>query len=113
MLSLLGINDGRIFVWVFALGGMLAGAAAALFMLPGRSIFPGMGGGILIDCFIIIIVGGLGSLKGALSAALLLGLVDSVGLLISPWLVEAFPYALMCVILLLRPTGFFGKPVRI
>lgn len=112
MLDVVGVNKASVFITVFALGSALAGLGAAL-AAPGGSVYPGMGSSILIDCFIVVVVGGLGSIKGALVASLLIGLLRSFGVMVSPWLEAAFPFILMVLILLLRPTGLFGRPIRI
>jgi branched-subunit amino acid ABC-type transport system permease component len=65
----------------------------------------------VLYCFIVIVVGGLGSLVGALVASLILGLVQSFGVVIVPELSIALPYVLILIVLLVRPQGLFGKPV--
>ena len=78
MVSALGINTGLIYGGVFALGGMLAGLAGAL-AAPVRSLTPGMGFSVLIESFIVTVIGGMGSILGALIGALLIGLIRSFG----------------------------------
>ena len=78
MVSALGINTGLIYGGVFALGGMLAGLAGAL-AAPVRSLTPGMGFSVLIESFIVTVIGGMGSILGALVGALLIGLIRSFG----------------------------------
>ena len=79
MVSALGINTGLIYGGVFALGGMLAGLAGAL-AAPVRSLTPGMGFSVLIESFIVTVIGGMGSILGALVGALLIGLIRSFGI---------------------------------
>lgn len=111
MLGVVGINVQLVFTMVFALGSFLAGFGGAL-AGPLRSINVGMGDAILLDSFIIVIVGGLGSIKGAFVAAILLGLVRSWGMMMFPLLEASLPFILMAVILLSRPQGLFGKQIR-
>ena len=110
MVSALGINTGLIYGGVFALGGMLAGLAGAL-AAPVRSLTPGMGFSVLIECFIVTVIGGMGSILGALVAALLIGLIRAFGSLGFPLFVEGLMYLFMVVVLVARPSGLFGKEV--
>ncbi|MBV9530302.1 MAG: branched-chain amino acid ABC transporter permease [Bradyrhizobium sp.] len=108
MVSALGINTGLIYGSVFALGCMLAGLAGAL-AAPVRSLTPGMGFSILIESFIVTVIGGMGSIVGALIGALLLGLVRSFGSLGFPLFTEGLMYLFMVIVLVVRPTGLFGR----
>jgi branched-chain amino acid transport system permease protein len=110
MVSALGINTGLIYGGVFALGGMLAGLAGAL-AAPVRSLTPGMGFSVLIESFIVTVIGGMGSILGALIAALLIGLTRSFGSLGFPLFTEGLMYLFMVIVLVSRPTGLFGKEV--
>jgi branched-chain amino acid transport system permease protein len=110
MVSALGINTGMIFGGVFALGCMLAGLAGAL-AAPVRSLTPGMGFSVLIESFIVTVIGGMGSIAGALIGALLLGLIRSFGSLGFPLFTEGLMYLFMVIVLVSRPTGLFGKEV--
>src|SRR4029077_9283402 len=110
MVSALGINTGLIYGGVFALGGMLAGLAGAL-AAPVRSPTPGRGFSFLIDSFIVTVIGGMGSILGALIAALLIGLTRSFGSLGFPLFTEGLMYLFMVIVLVSRPTGLFGKEV--
>src|ERR1700709_2844077 len=108
MLDLLGLDASRIHTLVFAGGtalAMLAGALAA----PLQSVYPGMGDGFLILSFIVVVIGGLGSIAGAFWAALLVGLVDSVGKVYVPQVAGIAVCGLMAVVLLWRPTGLFAR----
>ncbi|WP_128924809.1 branched-chain amino acid ABC transporter permease [Bradyrhizobium guangxiense] len=108
MVSALGINTGLIYGGVFALGGMLAGLAGAL-AAPVRSLTPGMGFSVLIESFIVTVIGGMGSILGALIGALLLGLIRSFGSLGFPLFTEGLMYLFMVIVLVSKPTGLFGK----
>jgi len=110
MVSALGINTGLIYGGVFALGGMLAGLAGAL-AAPVRSLTPGMGFSVLIESFIVTVIGGMGSILGALIAALLIGLTRSFGSLGFPLFTDGLMYLFMVIVLVSRPTGLFGKEV--
>src|ERR1700724_3033667 len=108
MVSALGINTGLIYGGVFALGGMLAGLAGAL-AAPVRSLTPGMGFSVLIESFIVIVIGGMGSILGALIGALLIGLIRSFGSLGFPMFTEGLMYLFMVIVLVVRPAGQFGR----
>jgi branched-chain amino acid transport system permease protein len=110
MVEALGINTGFIFAAVFALGGALAGLAGAL-ASPVRSLTPGMGFSILIESFIVTVIGGMGSILGALIGAVLLGLVHSFGSVGFPLFTDGLVYICMILILLIRPAGLFGKEI--
>jgi branched-chain amino acid transport system permease protein len=103
--------------FVFALGVALA-ALAGMIAAPVSSVFPGMGNQVLIVCFVVVVIGGIGSVKGALVGALLIGLVDTFGKVVEvkvgslrllPELAGMSVYLLMAVVLLWRPAGLFGK----
>ncbi len=108
MVSALGINTGLVYASVFALGGLLAGLAGAL-AVPVRSLVSGMGFSILIESFIVTVIGGMGSIVGALVGAILVGMVRSYGSIGFPLFVEGLMFLLMAVILVLKPSGLFGK----
>jgi branched-chain amino acid transport system permease protein len=111
MTSVLGLNTSLIYAAVFACGGVLAGMAGGL-AAPVRSMSPGMGFSILIESFIVTVIGGMGSVSGALAGALLLGLVRSFGSIGFPLFVEGTMFAAMAVILIVRPGGLLGKEGR-
>lgn len=107
MVQLLGLDARRIHMLVFAGGtalAMLAGALAA----PLYSVYPNMGDGFLIVCFVVVVVGGVGSVAGAFWAALLIGLVDTLGKAYLPQVAGVLIYVLMAVVLLWRPAGLFA-----
>jgi len=110
MVAALGINTGFLYGLVFALGGLLAGFAGAL-AAPVRSLTPGMGFSILIESFIVTVIGGMGSIGGAFVAALSIGLIRSFGSLGFPLFTDGLMYLFMVVILIVRPTGLFGKEI--
>jgi branched-chain amino acid transport system permease protein len=108
MVGALGVNTTLLFAVVFAIGGALAGLAGAL-AAPVRSLSPGMGFSILIDSFIVTVIGGMGSIGGALVAALLIGLLRGFGTIGFPGFTDGLIYAAMILILVFRPQGLFGR----
>ena len=110
MVSVLGIRVPFYFAALFGLGCALAGMAGAL-AAPVRSLTPGMGLSILIESFIVTVIGGMGSIPGALLAALLLGLTRSFGSLGFPLFVDGAMFVMMAVILVFRPQGLLGERV--
>jgi branched-chain amino acid transport system permease protein len=107
MVSALGINVALVSVAVFALGSFLAGLGGVL-AAPVRSIFPGMGFSVLVESFIVVVIGGLGSIGGAFIGALLIGVVRAFGSVAFPALEEGLVFILMAGVLLLRPRGVLG-----
>jgi branched-chain amino acid transport system permease protein len=108
MVDLLGIDAHRLHMLVFAAGtalAMLAGALAA----PLQSIYPGMGDGFLIISFVVVVIGGLGSIAGAFWGALLIGLIDTLGKAYVPQAAGTAIYVLMAAVLLWRPAGLFAR----
>jgi branched-chain amino acid transport system permease protein len=110
MVSALGINTTLLYSLVFAVGGMLAGLAGGL-AAPVRSLTPGMGFSILIESFIVTVIGGMGSIGGALIAAVVLGLIRSFGTIGFPLFTEGLMYIAMIIILVVKPSGLFGKGI--
>lgn len=108
MVSALGIRVNLYYAAVFGIGSALAGAAGAL-AAPVRSLTPGMGFSILIESFIVTVIGGMGSIAGALLGSVLIGLVRSFGSIGFPLFVEGLMFLLMVVILILKPSGLLGK----
>src|ERR1700756_1362788 len=108
MVACLGINTGVLYGLVFAIGGLLAGFAGAL-AAPVRSLTPGMGFSILIESFIVTVIGGMGSIVGAGVASLALGFIRSFGSLGFPLFTEGLMYVFMVIVLIAKPTGLFGK----
>jgi branched-chain amino acid transport system permease protein len=112
MVQSLGIDVGMVFRLVFAAGVALA-AFAGMIAAPVASVFPGMGNQILIVSFVIVVIGGIGSIKGAFLGALLIGLADTFGQILAPQYAGTSIYVLMAAVLLWRPAGLFGRgPVR-
>jgi len=106
MVESLGIDITLLYRIVFAAGVALA-AFAGMIAAPVSSVYPGMGDGVLIICFVVVIIGGVGSIKGAMLAALLIGLVDTFGKLLLPQIAGGLIYVMMALILLWRPKGLF------
>ncbi|MDA0341317.1 MAG: branched-chain amino acid ABC transporter permease [Proteobacteria bacterium] len=111
MLSALGINVPIIYVTIFLIGAALAGVGGAL-AAPINSPTPGMDATIIVECFVIVIIGGLGSLWGTFVGALIYGFVFNFGSVIVPNWQDVFAFLLLMVVLLIRPWGLFGKPER-
>lgn len=108
MAQSLGINIGLLYRLVFALGLALA-ALAGMLAAPVSSVYPGMGNQVLIISFVVVVIGGIGSVKGALVAALAIGLADTFGKVLLPEIAGMVVYLLMAAILLWRPQGIFGR----
>ncbi len=108
MVQSLGFDIGLLYRLVFALGVALA-ASAGMLAAPVSSVFPGMGNQVLIISFVVVVIGGIGSVKGALVAALLIGLADTFGKVLVPELAGMVVYLLMAAVLLWRPQGLFGR----
>jgi branched-chain amino acid transport system permease protein len=128
MVSALGVDIRRLFMVVFGFGTMLAGFAGVM-VAPILSVDPGMGDTVLILAFVVVVIGGIGSIRGAFIAALLIGLVDTLGRSFSvdilrlvmgpspartvgPAIASMMIYLLMAVVLYLRPTGLFPAKAR-
>ena len=106
MVQSLGIDIKFLYRVVFAAGvaiAVLAGMVAA----PVSSVYPGMGNQVLIICFVVVVIGGIGSIRGALLAALLIGFVDTFGKVVFPQAAGVLVYVLMALILLWKPDGLF------
>ncbi len=108
MAEALGINIKRIHAIVFALGVALA-AVAGMIAAPVASVYPNMGSQVLIMCFVVVVIGGIGSVRGALIAALLVGLVDTFGKVLLPSVSGMLVYMLMAGVLLFKPEGLFKQ----
>jgi branched-chain amino acid transport system permease protein len=104
----LGIDIELLFRIVFALGVALA-AFAGMVNAPASSVYPGMGNQVLIICFVVVVIGGIGSVSGALVAALLIGFIDTFGKVFLPDYSGILVYLLMAVILVWRPEGLFRE----
>lgn len=107
----LGINTDRLFTLVFGFGIALAGLSGVI-AGPVQSAYPGMGVEILIRTLIVVVVGGLGSLKGSLVGSLIIGQAETFG---KAWIPDAamlIIYVVMAIVLLARPQGLFGRPLK-
>lgn len=106
--ALMGVNVNGIYILAFGLGTSLVGVAAAL-LTPQYPTFPTIGTYFVLTAFVIVVLGGMGSLGGALFGSMLIGLVDSLaGYYIAPDLKEVVYFAIFILILVFRPTGLFG-----
>lgn len=108
MTEALGINIKLIHAVVFALGVGLA-AVAGMIAAPISSVYPNMGSQVLIMCFVVVVIGGIGSVRGALISALLVGLVDTFGKVLLPAVSGMLVYMLMAAVLLWKPEGLFKQ----
>ena len=106
----LGINVSRLFTITFIIAGTLSGLAGALHA-PLIMVDPVMGLEVLAFVFMVVIIGGLGSIKGTLVSAFLVGQVVSIGSLVYAPLAQMAPFAIMLLILLIKPTGLYGSPL--
>jgi branched-chain amino acid transport system permease protein len=106
MAACLGINVERLFFIVFCVGCALAGLAGAV-AAPLLSVTPDMGLQILIPTLIVIVIGGLGSLKGAIAGSLIFGFVQTFGAVLAPQLASVLIYALLAAVLVIKPVGLF------
>jgi len=108
MINSLGVDINRLFRIVFALGVALAALAGAV-AAPVSSVYPGMGNMVLIICFVVVVIGGIGSIRGAFLAAMLVGFVDTFGQILFPAAAGVLVYVLMATILLFKPEGLFKQ----
>ncbi len=106
MVQAMGIDIKFLYRVVFSVGVALAALAGAI-AAPVSSVYPGMGNQVLIICFVVVVIGGIGSIRGALVAALLVGFVDTFGTVFFPQAAGVLVYLLMAIILLWRPEGLF------
>lgn len=109
MVRALGVDLGNVWSWVFASGCVLA-ALAGVLAAPMRRVFAEMGLTIIIESFVVVVVGGMGSLSGALVAGLLIGEVASLTALFAPKMADIVIFIVMAVVLMLRPRGLLGEP---
>ena len=108
MASALGVNIKRVYVQAFGIGCFLAGLGGAI-VVPSQAAVLGMGIDALILAFVVVVIGGLGSLEGALVGALLVSFVRTAGIQFFPEIELAVLYLIAAIVLLIRPTGMFGK----
>jgi branched-chain amino acid transport system permease protein len=107
MAEIIGVRVPILFTAVFAFGAWLAALGGAL-AAPHQSVGPAMGEHVIIESFIVVVIGGMGSFPGAFIGAIILGLLNSFGTTLMPNIHNALPYILLTVILLTRPKGLFG-----
>lgn len=108
MAAALGINVGRVYVQAFAIGCFMAGLGGAV-VVPAQAAVLGMGIDALVLAFVVVVIGGLGSLEGALVGALIVSLVRTAGIQFFPEIELAVLYLIATAVLLVRPTGLFGR----
>lgn len=108
IVRVLGIDVGRVWLIVFGIGTGVAGLAGVL-SAPIRGVLPDMGTSVLVEAFVVTVVGGMGSLLGAVVAGLMVGIVVSMTSLFWPSLADLSMFVLMAAVLLVRPQGLFGK----
>jgi branched-chain amino acid transport system permease protein len=108
IVRILGVDVGKVWLIVFAIGTGIA-ALAGLLAAPLQGVSPEMGNSILAEAFVVTVIGGMGSLLGAVIAGLLVGVVVSMTSLFAPEMAQVAIFALMAVVLLVRPQGFFGR----
>jgi branched-chain amino acid transport system permease protein len=108
IVRVLGVNVSRVWLIVFGIGTAIA-ALAGLLAAPLQGVIPEMGGTILAEAFVVTVVGGMGSLMGAVIAGVLVGVVVSMTSLFAPEMAKVAIFALMALVLLIKPQGFFGR----
>jgi len=111
MASALGVNVNRIYIQAFTIGCLMAGLGGAI-VVPGQSAVLGMGVEALILAFVVVVIGGLGSLEGAFAGALIVGFVREAGVALFPEVELAVLYLIAAIVLLVRPAGLFGRGER-
>ncbi|HDZ36954.1 MAG TPA: branched-chain amino acid ABC transporter permease [Marinobacter sp.] len=108
MVEALGVNIKSLYTIVFAIGVMLA-AISGIIAAPMSSIVPGMGESVLITCFVVVVIGGMGSIKGAFVGALLVGIISTFAAVLIPTMSNMIIYIFMILVLLVKPQGLFAK----
>lgn len=108
MVEALGVNIKTLYTIVFAIGVMLA-AISGIIAAPMSSIVPGMGESVLITCFVVVVIGGMGSIKGAFVGALLVGIISTFAAVLIPTMSNMIIYIFMILVLLVKPQGLFAK----
>ncbi|AVT74740.1 ABC transporter permease [Rhodopseudomonas palustris] len=108
MVEALGFDSRLIFRMVFATGVALA-ATAGMLAAPIESAYPGIGDRVLIISFVVVVIGGIGSVRGAFIGSLLIGMADAFGKVFLPQFSSIIIYALMALVLVIRPAGLFGR----
>jgi branched-chain amino acid transport system permease protein len=108
MASALGVNVNRIYIQAFTIGCFMAGLGGAI-VVPSQSAVLGMGVDALVLAFVVVVIGGLGSLEGAFAGALIVGVVREAGVALFPEIELAVLYLIAAIVLLVRPAGLFGR----
>ncbi|MEW6377302.1 MAG: branched-chain amino acid ABC transporter permease [Thermodesulfobacteriota bacterium] len=111
MVSALGIPIPWLYTWIFILGAMIAGMSGAI-TAPFGSVALGMDIEIIVECFAVVVIGGMGSLPGTLLGSFIVGQVYAFGIMFKPELALAFIFMVMAGVLIIRPWGIFGRPER-
>ena len=109
MVAVLGVNEAALFTSVFVLGSVLAGLAGAL-QVPRQALTTVMDTAIITEAFVVVVVGGMGSVFGALLSAMLIGVIDAFGVLVLPRASLVLIFVVMAVVLIVRPWGLLGRP---
>jgi len=109
MLGALGVNVAALYTQVFVFGSWLAGLGGAL-AAPTVAVALGMDSDVLVNAFVVVVVGGLGSFAGSFISAVLVGVLQSFGILIFPAISIVLLFAVMAVVLIVRPWGLLGRP---
>jgi branched-chain amino acid transport system permease protein len=112
MVELLGTHVRRAFMVVFSLGAMAAGIAGVIYA-PLAAVIPNMGEPFLVQCFVVVVIGGLGSFPGAVVGGIIVGEILSLTTLFNPAYAQAAIYAVMTAVLIVRPRGLFGAMGRV
>ncbi len=108
MASALGVNVKRVYVQAFTIGSLMAGLGGAI-IVPGQTAVLGMGVDVLVLAFVVVVIGGLGSLEGALIGALIVGFIRMIAITLYPEIELAVLYLIAAAVLLVRPAGLFGR----
>ncbi len=109
MVAALGVDQRRLFTGVFVLGSFLAGLAGAL-QVPRTALTTVMDTTVIVEAFVVVVIGGMGSVWGALLASLLIGVLSAFGILILPRISIVLIFIVMAVVLIIRPWGLLGRP---
>jgi branched-chain amino acid transport system permease protein len=109
MVAVLGVNQARLFTSVFVLGSVLAGLGGAL-QVPRQALTNVMDTSIIVEAFVVVVIGGMGSVPGALLAAVVIGVIEAFGVLLLPRASLVMMFVVMAVVLIVRPWGLLGRP---
>ena len=109
MVAALGVDQARLFTGVFVLGSFLAGLAGAL-QVPRVPLTTVMDTAVIVEAFVVVVIGGMGSVWGALLASMLIGVLNAFGILILPRVSIVLIFVVMAVVLIVRPWGLLGRP---